>query len=428
MIAVASSCSRPLDQHTRSFDRVTIRDVAVIDLDRGAVLEHRDVRIESGKIVSIETTPATAPHGAVIDARGKFLLPGLADMHVHHYTGDDGAQLYDDEDLFLYLANGVTTVRNMTGSERDLQAKEEIGSGKLIGPRYYTCGPHLGAWVETAAEAREGVQEQHRAGYDCIKVYSGIVKPAFRAIIDTANRLRMPVAGHPQIRLGEDENLRLQSIEHLEESLMLFGRRPPDQVLHGAFAQRLARERVFITPTLHVSTFYDCITAAGHERLLARPESRFLSEYWYDRVSDPNDAAYRNLRRVGYARLKATHDLGLQFAPFLARNGVPLLLGTDTTWFAVPGFSVHDELELLVRGGLSAREALVTGTSNVADFLGQAHNSGRIAVGKNADLLLLDANPLADIRNSRKIAGVMIGRYWIDRSGIAEILRRLQKR
>ncbi|HVS32754.1 MAG TPA: amidohydrolase family protein [Thermoanaerobaculia bacterium] len=118
----------------------------------------------------------------------------------------------------------------------------------------------------------------------------------------------------------------------------------------------------------------------------------------------------------------------MQFAPFLNRNGVRLLLGTDMTWFAVPGFSDHDELELLVRAGLSPRDALLTGTSNVADFLGETHNSGRIAVGENADLLLLNANPLADIRNSRHIAGVMIGRYWIDRSGIEQILERLRKR
>lgn len=429
VIAVSTAgCAKRLEQYTHSFDRVTIRDVTIVDVDRGALLDHRDVRIESGRIVSIDPTSTHAPGGPSIDARGKFLLPGLADMHIHHYTGDDGAQLYDDDDLFLYLANGVTTVRNMTGSARDLLAKKKIASGRLIGPRYYSCGPHLGRWIDTVAEARAAVQEQHRAGYDCIKTYSGIVKPAFRAIIETADRLEMPVAGHPQIPLGEDENLRLQSMEHLEESLMLFGRRPPDQALHGAFAGRLARERVFVTPTLHVSTFYDCITEAGRARLLRRAETRFLSDYWYDRVRDPNDRSYRSLRRFGYASLKETHDLGLQFAPFLHRNGVRLLLGTDTTWFAVPGFSVHDELELLVRAGLSPRDALMTGTSNVADFLGETHNRGRIAVGKNADLLLLNANPLADIRNSRHIAGVMIGRRWIDRSGIEQILERLRKR
>lgn len=423
-----TSCSRRLDRYTRSFESVTIRGVNVVDVDAGTIVPERDVFILNGKISSISPASAAVTPGATIDGRRRFLLPGLADMHVHHYTGDDGAQPYDDDDLFLYLVNGVTTVRNMTGSERDLRAKREIVSGKLIGPRYYTSGPHLGSSIETVAEARAAVLEQHRAGYDFIKVYSGIVKPVFRAIIETAQRVGMPVVGHPQVRLGEDENLRLRSIEHLEESLQLFGRRPPDPALHGAFASRLARANVFVTPTLHVSTFYDCVTAAGRERLLRRPESRFLSDYWYDRVSDPKDRGYRNLRRFGYARLKKTHDLGLQFAPFLQRNGVRLLLGTDVTWFAVPGFSVHDELELLVGAGLSPRDALMTGTSNVADFFGPAHNSGRIAVGKNADVVLLDANPIADIRNTRRIAGVMIGRHWIDRAGIARILERLRKR
>lgn len=425
---LTTTCSKRLDRYVRSFESVTIREVDVVDIDRASILRQRDVFIRNGQIRSIAPASAAATSGATIDGRGRFLLPGLADMHVHHYTGDDGAQLYDDDDLFLYLVNGVTTVRNMTGSERDLKAKRELDSGKLIGPRYYTSGSHLGSSIDTVAEARAAVEEQHRAGYDFIKVYSGIVKPAFQAIIESAQRVGMPVVGHPQVRLGEDENLRLRSIEHLEESLQLFGRRPPDPALHGAFVARLARAHVFVTPTLHVSTFYDCVTAAGRERLLARPESRFLSDYWYGRVSDPEDRAYRNLGRVGYADLKKTHDLGLQFAPFLHQNGVPLLLGTDVTWFAVPGFSVHDELELLVGAGISPRDALRTGTSNVADFFGPAHNSGRISVGKNADLVLLDANPLADIRNTRRIAGVMIGRHWIDRAGIEQILTKLRKR
>lgn len=423
-----AGCSKRLDRYAHTLDSVTIQAVNVVDVDAGTVLRERDVLIRNGKIVSLSASSAAPLPGRTIDGRGRFLLPGLADMHVHHYTGDDDAQLYDDDDLFLYLVNGVTTVRNMTGSERDLRAKKEIASGKLIGPRYYTSGPHLGFWIETVTEARAAVEEQHRAGYDFIKVYSGIVKPAFRAIVKTAEQLNMPVVGHPQVRLGHDENLRLRSMEHLEESLLLFDRRPPDPILHGTFARRLAGANVFVTPTLHVSTFYDCVTPAGRERLLRRPEMRFLSDYWYERVSDPEDRAYRNLGRLGLSDLKKTHDLGLQFAPFLHRNGVRLLLGTDVMWFSVPGFSVHDELELLVRAGLSPRDALMTATSNVAAFLGPAHHGGRIAAGKNADLVLLNANPLADIRNTRRIAGVMIGPHWIDRAAIDTILERLQKR
>lgn len=158
LIAVATgSCSKRLDRYTRSFDRVTIRAVNIVDLDGGTVMERRNVLIQNGKIRSISATSAEMPVGPTIDADGKFLLPGLADMHVHHYGGD-----YRDNDLFLYLANGVTTVRDMTGSQRDLQAKRDTGSGRLIGPRYYSCGPHLNASVKTVAEARAAVQEIRR--------------------------------------------------------------------------------------------------------------------------------------------------------------------------------------------------------------------------------------------------------------------------
>lgn len=423
-----SACSDRVNRYVRQYDAVTIRAVTIVDVDSGRLIADRDVLIRDGKIHSIVATSRTNSGATTIDGRGRFLLPGLADMHVHHYTGDDGAEPYGDEDLFLYLVNGVTTVRNMTGSERDLRAKRDLASGRIIGPRYYTSGPHLGRSLHDPASARAAVEEQHRAGYDFIKVYSGLTRPVFRAITETADRLNMKVAGHPQVRLGEDENLRLDSIEHLEESLSLFGRRSPDSALHAPFARRLADAGVFVTPTLHISTFYDCVIPAGRERLLRRPETGYLSDYWYDRLNNERDAMYRNLGRAGYRQLKQTHDLGLQFAGFLHRHGVRLLLGTDTVAFAVPGFSAHDELELLVGAGLSPRDALVTATSNVSDFFGPRHNSGRIEVGARSDVVLLDANPFADIKNTRRIAGVMIGRHWIDREARGQILDKMRKR
>lgn len=418
-----TGCSKKLDRYVRSFESVTICGVNVVDVDNGAILREQNVFVVDGRIRSITPGLSVVNAGSTIDGRGRYLLPGLADMHVHHYSGE-----YDDDDLFLYLVNGVTTVRNMAGSERDLEAKKKIEAGTLIGPRYYTAGPQLGWWIDTVEKARAAVEKQHRAGYDFIKVYSGFVKPAYQAIIETGQRLNLPVVGHPQVRLGEDENLRLRSIEHLEESLDLFGRRSPDPVLHGEFAARLARANVFVTPTLHIWTFFDCVLPAGRERLLRRQETRFLSDVWYRKVNDPDDPSYLSLNRIGYRELKKTRDLGLEFVPFLHRNGVPLLLGTDAVWFAVPGFSIHDELGSLVSAGLSPLNALRTGTTNVASFFGPEYNSGRIAVGKNADLLLLDANPLEDIKNSRRIAGVMIGRHWIDRAGIEKILLKLRKR
>ncbi len=419
-----SRCSRRLDQYVVNYDRVTIRGVHIIDIEHGQVLPSHDVSIVNGTIRAIHPTRTKTRTAGdhVIDGRGKFLIPGLADMHVHHYTG------YSDNDFLLYLVNGVTTVRNMRGSEKDLNAKKRIAAGNLIGPRYYTCGPLSASLAKTAVEAQREVEEQKRAGYDCIKVYSGTRRAAFRRVIETARRLRIPAVGHAQVRLGVDETIKLRSIEHLEEWLDLFRQQPPDSSLHSVLARRMASEHVFVTPTLVGVAFHKSLKANDLEAQLARPETRFLSPYWFKRVTNADDDAYRNLRRLGYRRAKRRYDLALEYADFLNREGVPLLLGTDTTGFIVPGFSVHDELETLVRAGLSPRDALRTGTSNVADFLGPSHGSGRIAVGKRADLVLLDADPLEDIRNTRRIAGVMFGSRWIDRAAIRHIMQRLQKR
>lgn len=419
-----SGCSRRLHRFVTDYPSVTISAVNVIDIDGGRVLPMRDVHVVNGAIDAIEVAGNRAITGRpVIDGRGKFLIPGLADMHVHHYSGE-----YSDDDLLLYLVNGVTTVRNMGGSERDLEAKKRIGTGSLIGPRYYTCGPHVGWWIKTPSEARRVVEEQKSAGYDCIKVYSGMRLKPFRAVIETAERIRIPAVGHAQRKLEIDETLELRSIEHIEELLDLLDHQPPNPAVHSPLARKMATRRVFVTPTVGGFDFTRYLRADELERILARPETRFLSPYWYERVTNPRDDAYRHLRRLGYRKAKRMYKLALQYAAFFNREGVPLLLGTDTTGFLVPGFAVHDELETLVAAGLSPRDALRSATSNVADFLGPAHNSGRITVGWRSDLVVLDANPLIDIRNTRRIAGVMIGRRWIDRAAINQILQRLRKR
>lgn len=428
---IAAGCTGYPGRHVAEFDTVAIRQVSITNVDSGTVLRDHTIHVVDGVIRAISPDSlAVVPAGTPsIDGLGTFVIPGLADMHVHHYAPphSDTGSPYEDDDLLLFLVNGVTTVRNMGGSERDLRARRRIQTGKVIGPHYYTCGAQLGKWTDVE-EAEEKVLEQKKAGYDCLKLYSGLTKPAFHKIIETAARLRLPAVGHAQVALGLEETMKLQSIEHIEEILLFFKDGTLTDPANEAIAQKLAERRVYVTPTLGGVTLHEYISQPELNELLRRPDVAFVSEAWYDAVTERSEESFKNLRRYGYARLKKQSERAREVAGFFHKSHVRFLLGTDTLLLQAPGFAVHRELQTLVEVGLTPAEALQTATSNVANFLGPSHRGGRIEVGRNADLVLLDANPLIDIRNTRRIAGVMIGRRWITAPAIKQISRELRKR
>ena len=357
-----------------------------------------------------------------VDGTDRFLMPGLAEMHAHVPAAN--AQRLD-RIFTLFVANGVTSIRGMLGDPSHLDLRRDILNGDVFGPRLTTSGPSLnGRSVSGAADARRQVREQSAAGYDFIKVHPGLSAEEFTAIAQTANSLEIPFAGHVPVAagLGLALELGMATIDHLDGYFVAL--LPPDSAGSGGyggfFDVMLATEldvdgiaavaaATAAAGTWNVPTqtlIEHRLSGIGIDELKSRPEMQYMPKETKERWAE----ATETLRaESGFDADVAQLAIAIRRSLILAlhRAGARLLLGSDAPQvFNVPGFSVHHELDLLVAAGLTPFEALATGTTAPAEFLGT--NAGSVQNGKDADLILLDANPLEDISNSRRIHGVML--------------------
>lgn len=394
-------------------------DVTVVPMDRNRVLEHQTVVVRGGRI---ETVGAEKPpEGAtVIDGRGRFLMPGLADLHVHAWY---------EEELLLFLANGVTTVRNLWGKPMHLRWRGEIERGERLGPAFLTTGDITDGrppvWqgstgVGTAEEARAVVAAQHADGFREVKIYDRLSLEAYEALLEEARRLDMRVTGHVPTAVGIDRALgRQDCIEHLDGYFHLFWRW--DETLAKDLARRTAVAGTWNCPTLIV---YERVVAPDEaEKLRARPEMRYVPPRLFATWDPKRDFRFKDMRAEDFRGLPARNRRRRALVKLLHDAGAPLVLGTDAgNPFVVAGWSAHDELALLVTAGLTPFEALSTATRNAAEYLGD--DAGTVAVGKRADLLLLEGNPLEDVRHAAWPVGVMVRGRWLPAE---EIARRLDE-
>jgi imidazolonepropionase-like amidohydrolase len=435
---------------------VVFSDVTVIDVESGRLLPNRSVLVVGAKITAVAPTKDfKAPDGSIIvPAAGKYLIPGMWDMHVHIESPMPWL-------LDLYLANGVTGVRDMNSESFLLDWRDDIRSGKQLGPRILVSGKYLDAsrsdqpptrpTANTPEQGRELVRQRKKQRIDFIKVYSGLQPDVYRAIMDEAKLQGLPVAGHcPEMVSARDAStLGQRSIEHvtgialttsrLEDALRKDLRdafpdpkagydwevmhkvtasamETPDEKKQAELFALLKKNRTWQVPTLLVQK----PSPPPKEKEGPDPRLKYmhpaLTQLW-DRIrADPKYQAVRK-GQFKYAKsvVRAMH-----------RAGVPILAGTDCGSFLsvnlYPGFSLADELEMLVDCGLKADDALRTATLNPALYLSEERTFGTIAVGKSADLVLLDADPLADIGNVRKIAGVTTHGKWLSRSDLDKML------
>ncbi len=414
-------------------------NVNVIPMDRERVLEDQTVFIQDRRIIALGPhSSIEIPNGTTrIDGRGKYLIPGLGEMHAHIPVG-----AVSDSDvervLFLYVANGVTVVRGMLGHPSHLELKQRVLSDDVLAPTIYTSGPSLnGRSVPTPAAAARAVSEQHAAGYDFLKIHPGVKRAVFDSLAATAKRLGMRFAGHVPADVGLARALEAGywSIDHLDgyaEALApdgtpggagFFGlglARSLDEASIDSLARETRAAGVWNVPT---EVLIDNIVAGEDTDVMSGwPEMRYVSprtvDGWIDRTTRQRDAVALEAR---WHFVSIRHQL----IKALYNTGAGVVLGSDApqVW-NVPGFSAHRELALMVDAGLTPYQALEIGTTNVARFLGAQDESGTIAVGKRADLVLLDANPLADITATSRRAGVMLRGRWLSR---AEIEERLEK-
>lgn len=426
---------------------IVFKSVNVVPMEKEEVLTNQTVVVRDGQITAIGPEgKVTIDAGAtVIDAKGKYLIPGLSEMHAHVPPIDDIEPM--KEVLFLYLANGITTIRGMLGHTRHLELRTKLQAGEILGPHLYTTGPSFsGLSVKTADYAEKLVREQKAAGYDYLKLHPGLTNETFSAIAKTAKEVGIPFAGHVSFRVGiwKAIDAGYSSIDHLDGFIegMVPGIDSLDEQKTGLFGIFVA-DRADTTQTrklmtaLRTHNVWVVPTQALAERWLAPlPSEVFergqemkymkqedLTAWVASKKSMMANAAYEPAKAAAYVKLRRRLIFECQ------RQGVGLLLGSDAPQvFNVPGFSIHHELNYLVNSGLTPYEALRTGTVNVAKYLGKSANTGAVKAGYVSDLVLLSGNPLDDIWQTRNIEGVMLGTEWLPKSWIQGELKKYAKR
>lgn len=437
--------SVPVDPSPGAADTVAFVHVSVVPMDREGVLENQTVVVADGWIVAMGPADRLdPPAGArVIDGRGKYLVPGIAEMHAHiPNPNGSGGNEYMENVLFLYVASGITTIRGMLGQPEHLDLRDDVAAGELLAPRIYTSGPSFnGNTVPNPDIARSRVIDQKRAGYDFLKLHPGLSRESYDAIVETAGVEEITFAGHVSADVGLERSLEAGQItvDHLDgyaEVLVaddglatgssgLFGfnlTESLDEEKIPAVARATKEAGVWNVPTQ--SLLENILSLESGEAMANRPEMRYMPPQmvaaWASRKDEfTSDPAYSPEKAYWYIEVRRDLIKALQDA------GAGLLLGSDAPQiFQVPGFSALRELEILVEAGLSPYEALATGTVNVAVFLGELDVSGTIEEGKVANLVLVDANPLADIRAMSRRSGVMVQGRWVP---IDEIDARLEE-
>ena len=427
-----------LNTYSQESGVFAFQGVNVLPMDGRDVLRDQTVIVRDSRIETIGAAAETdIPQGAErIDGSGRYLVPGLTEMHAH--LPGAAERQYLEEVLFLFVANGITTIRVMQpGDPFYLELRDDlIPDREVLGPRIYTGGPTLlGRRVESPEAARRMVFEQAEAGYDFIKMHAGLTPDKYDAAVEAAKEVGIAFAGHVAPAVGIERALAAgqASLEHLDSYVeyMLpddvdlsetpagfYGINVVEYVDEAKIVQaaRATREAgAWVCPTLT----WIANMGVPMEELLARPHMAYV----------PTSVSSGWVRARG--RYETTPELyTLENAPRHAEirarlvramrdEGVPLLLGSDTPlFFNVPGFALHDEIDSLLAAGLTPNEVLRSGTVNPAVFLEAETEFGRIAPGLSADLLLVESDPTAEMETLRRPLGVMLRGQWLERETI----------
>lgn len=381
--------------------------VHVVSMETDTVLRDRTVLVEDGLISRIGPVDEVSVAGGVrrIEGEGRYLMPGLFDLHAHPA---------DTTDFLPFLAHGVTSVQPLNAGPSALAWERRVAEGGMLGPRLFPCeGPVSG--LHDPVRARERVARDDSLGFRCIKIYGDVSAEALEALVGEARRRGMRSLGHIPRNLGWRDMLAAgpDAVAHAEEFLYspIRSRAELDTI-----AARMGRNGIGLVATL---VNYDYITRQPVmlETLLTRGDletyppvdqrvwkkdlNHYMRDFSPERVPELR-------RRLGFQR---------RFTKLLADAGVRVLVGTDAgNHFVLPGVSVHEELALLVGAGLSPYEALVAATRDAAEFLGLGSELGTVTEGKRADLVLVYGDPLEDVAAARLIAGVVAAGRWLDRA------------
>ncbi len=409
-------------------------NVSVIPMTSNRVIENQTVVIRGDEISLIAPSENVKfdSEATIIDGTGKFLIPGLAEMHGHVPPTDPPSNAprymnmeYVENTLFLYTAAGVTTVRGMLGWANQLELKDKVSSQEIIGPSLYLAGPSFnGNSIGSVEEAISRVRQQKEEGWDLLKIHPGLTLEEYDAMAQTANEIGITFGGHIPSDVGIIHAIEMgqETIDHMDgyvAYLDSYTGKELDQKIHELIT--LTKENnVWVVPTQ--ALWETILGAADYDALREYDELKYIpknlvSGYnaWTKRLLNNSNFNLENAREHAALRQRLLSEMN--------KSGVKILMGTDAPQlYSVPGFSIHRELKVMSEAGMTPYEILVTGTKNVGEYFSHKDNFGTIEVGQRADLILVDNNPLEDISNLKKHSGVMVAGRWLSRSFIDEKL------
>lgn len=439
-LSILFSCGQSQQQ---KFSGTLIKNVNVVDVSSGEILENRQVVIDSGKIKSIlSELENEKTYDTIINGSGKYLMPGLAEMHAHIPPPTTGMERIE-ETLFLYLSNGVTTIRGMLGDPLHLELREKAKNGELLSPRIFTSSPSLnGNTVTSVEEAAEKVTAYQKDGYDFLKIHPGIQLEIFDQIVKTANEVGIPFSGHVPVAVGIHHALesKYASIDHVDgflEGLVPESAnvKPDENGFFGYAFTPLAdttkidelvamdkKYKVWIVPTQ--SLFERWFSPFSASEMLQSPEMKYMPASTLKTWKKSKEEATGEQAAFSVDQWKQFDAIRKQLIFKLQENGHGILLGSDAPQiFNVPGFSIHHEIQGMVGAGMTPDEILKSGTINPASFFDMEDTFGQVKEGLDADLILIDANPLQDLKALQQISGVFLQGKWISKTGIDNKLK-----
>ncbi|MFN7115657.1 MAG: amidohydrolase family protein [Saprospiraceae bacterium] len=448
LLMATQAFSQPAISSLPSAEEIAFVNVNVLPMSGKQVLMNQTVIVKNGKISQMGAAKSVKPskNALIIKAKGKYLMPGLAEMHAHIPVAQNGDDSNVRETLFLYLAGGVTTIRGMLGHPYHLQLKEQLAKNEVLGPRTYTSSPSLnGNSVKTPEEARAKVTQYQKEGFDFLKIHPGIELPVFEALVQTAREVGITFSGHVPIAVGVRRAIDFgyASIDHIDgyvEGLVPTAANvdPNAGGLFGIDFTHVAD--IKIIPDLVAKTKEKGIWVVPTQALL----ERWTSPMTGDQIMAEPEMAYMNPSvryqwRGAKAQILGANydpekgkkfvDIRRQLLKQMHQAGVGLLLGSDAPQiFNVPGFSIRHEAKAMADAGIPNYEILKSGTVNPAKFFQQEGEFGVVKIGAAAELILLDANPLENISNIKSLQGVLIQGRWLPKKMIDEALAKIAKK
>ncbi len=424
-------------------------NVQVLPMTGEDILTDQTVVVREGKIEKIAPSEAikVGEGATLIDGAGKFLMPGIAEMHAHIPVAQGENDSLVKETLLLYLSGGITIIRGMLGNPYHLELRQAVANGDIPGPRIFTSSPSMnGNSVTSAQEATDKTTQYQKDGYDFLKIHPGIELDAFTQLVETARAVGIPFSGHVPIAVGIDRAIEFKyaSIDHLDgyiDGLVpktddfdpaaggLFGiefTEEADESVIPDIVRRTKEAGVWIVPTqvllvrwTDTTTGAELVNEEGTQYLPSR--LRFQWRQVKDNILEDNKAhPERNARYI---------ELREALLREMEKQGVELLLGSDAPQVGnVPGFSIHYEIDALMDAGLSNFTILESGTANPARFFGQEGQFGTLVEGADADLLLVNGNPLENPKVIREHEGVMVRGQWLSREWLDSELEKIAKK